>query len=169
MEHFSQISSQLFFPLRSDEEASLRLSSRLRRRLLWTAPSSHVKQGFVPSNESPKVAITFAVCHADLLWCCRLWLYRDNGRLLCLISLWWRELSAPPFLTVFVPLPPSSCTLLRKRWWGHWHHSAHLIQLLQKHRQSSSSSLDHDVQQPEGGLVEEGGRRRQEGGTGSVL
>ena len=133
-----------------DDKATLRLCSCPRQCLFWTSPLSHVKQWFVHSNETPTVMITFPVCHTDPPWCCLFWLYWDNGRLLCLIRVPGSGSTpfplAPFSLSPYPscsPLPPSSCTLLRRRWWGHWHSSAHLIQLLQKQRECSSP--DHDM------------------------
>lgn len=154
MEHFSPMNSGLPFHLPLDDKATIGLCSCPRRCLFWTSPLSHVKQWFVRSTETPTVMITFPVCHTDPLWCCLFWLYWDNGRLLCLIrvpgsgsTLFSLALSLPPHPS-FSPLSPSSCTLLRRRWWGHWHSSAHLIQLLQKQRECSSA--DHDMYLPRG-------------------
>ena len=146
MEHFSPMNSRLCFHLPLDDKATLRLCSSPRLCLFWTSPLSHVKQWFVHSNETPTVMITFPVCHTDPPWCCLFWLYWDNGRLLCLIRVAGggsTPFSLTPFFLSPYPSPPSSCTLPRRRWWGHWHSSAHLIQLLQKQRESSS--LDHDM------------------------
>lgn len=160
------MNSRLRFHLPLDDKAALRLCSRPRLCLFWTSPLSHVKQWFVHSNETPTVTITFPVCHTDSppptrppVQYCLFWLYWDNGGLLCLESLAvgaLRSHSPPPFShSPTPPLPPFSCTLLRRRWWGHWHSSAHLIQLLQKQRECSS--LDRDMKRPRGSGSREGG------------
>lgn len=128
MEHFSPMNSRLRFHLPLDDKATLRLCSCPRLCLFWTSPLSHVKQWFVHSNETPKVMITFPVCHTDdppPHPHCLFWLHWDNGCLLCLIRVPGSG-STPFSLACFFlspypsssPLPPSSCTLLRRRWWG---------------------------------------------------
>lgn len=144
MDHFRPMNSRLYFHLPLDNKATLRLCSCPRLCLFWTSPLSHVKQWFVRSNETPTVMITFPVCHTNPPWCCLYWLYWDNGRLLCLIRVpgcGSSPFSFAPFLSPsssYSPLPPASCSLPRRRGWGHWHGSAHLIQLLQKQRECSS-------------------------------
>lgn len=141
MEHFNPVNAQCLFHLPVDDEDRFRLCSYPRLCLFWTSPLSHVKQWFVHSNETPAVMITFPVCHTDPPLCCPCWLYWDNGCLLSLIRLpgsGSTPFSLAPLLLSACPSnappPPPSCTLPRRRWRGHLHGSAHLIQLLQKQK-----------------------------------